>query len=1188
MKKTFTPSQEKAISARGCDLAVSAAAGSGKTTVLTERILSLLSDPDGIDAAKLVVVTFTKTAAQELEDRLYGALSEKVGQGQGGALLSRQLFRLSRAQISTIHSFAFSLIREYRKELGLGQSVRIADPMEASVLQRSAVEEAIGEFFDVQDEAVYEERETLYRLFGSSRSSVGLTEALLRIQNTAASYPGGIGQMWRCHENMAKQAQEIREEKGLFFETPFGEEICGYAKDVCHRALLLLETLLEAMENSVALSEKYLPYFAGKRQSALAILSLIEKGNLPDAGKRIDLDFAEKMPTIRSCPEEEAELKKMCQDTYNERIKKPLLRLREDYLGQSRNQILSEMEKTLILTENLLRLATLAKEKYDAAKREKDLVDYQDLEHMTLSLLMEEEGGVWKKTALADRIASSFDAIFVDEYQDTNAIQDMIFCALSRNGNLFVVGDPKQSIYRFRGAEPSIFSRYKNELPLYPSKGKGMQKILLSDNFRCDETVIRLVNRVFCAVMEENAPDSLYQKEDQLRFSKVAPQEENRFPTELVLVTPAETDSLREDDDCYDEAISAEENREAAYLAGRIGAILSGEIEKKPGEKFKPSDIAVICRTHLQIAGVKKSLDLRGIPNTAPAAENIKEEPEYLFVSSLLSALDNPTRDIPFLGALTSPVFRFDADELYRVRKHTRKLPFYTALVRYAKEGGHPQTKEKCREALDILEDLREQSKREGLCSFLFSLYSRFQIDALYQKDGRALIREVLLSAATAAARASVHTLGGFCQYLEEAELTLPESQNGVQLLTIHKSKGLEFPIVFVSFLGQPFSTREETATLLLSSELGALLPLPMLDGRAKMNTILKKAAKIRLHREALEEEKRVLYVALTRAKTKLILTSSVSNPDKVKKEILSCYEKPLSDALTSSLVRAATSPLSMLLPALRRDGALLSVLDGKREAEENGFLVRIGAVAPFALWEAQEEPVKEMPDFDPDAVMEALSFVYPEKGLEILPQKLSVSEILREKRDDQAPEFFPRRLMDFEKGVLLSGAEKIGTATHQVMQFADFKAMEENPEQEFARLVERGFLSEEDMALVEKEKVLSFFDSALYARMKKSEHAEHEKRFHVLLPAEELGVGEEGEVLVQGVVDAWFENPDGTLTLLDFKTDRVKEDGGEAILRVRHADQLRLYALAVEKMTGRAVRDLYLYSFSLKREIQI
>ncbi|MBR2635170.1 MAG: UvrD-helicase domain-containing protein [Clostridia bacterium] len=1172
--KNWTPAQQAAIEAEHCSLAVSAAAGSGKTSVLTHRILRLLSEPDGIDAARLAVVTFTKNAAEELEDRLFSALSEEAAAHPEKTHLTRQLLRLSGAQISTIHSFAFSLVKTYRRELGFGEKLRIADPAQSALLQRKSAEEAVENYFAQSTSP--EEREGLYRLFGSARRSDGLTEAVLSIQKMVEGFPDSYGEWERLLSRAEKEEMALREGSLSFGDTLFGQEIRREALSLLRGAEMTLEALCEALAPFALLDEKYTPVFRERIEALKRAEALALDGDFFSAAREAERAFEKSLPRIVKCPPEESEAKENCSKIHNERVKKPLLKSLSRLFWQSAPEVLRDFGETLVLSRQLLMLSKSASERFSAEKKEKGLVDYADLERMTLSLLAEiDENGRVIPTPLREEISKKFDAVFVDEYQDTNRVQDLIFRLVSREDNLFLVGDPKQSIYRFRGAEPSIFSDYKKNLPPYREGCREMQKIFLSDNFRCDKSIIDAVNRIFTVMMNGEDPESLYQIEDRLRHSKKSEPHEEEFPVELVLV---DRKSEEEEAESPEELLSREESREAAYLASEIAALLQG---KRSREAFLPEKVAVICRTRQQIAKVQKALEARGIPADAPGEESLRESGEYLFMTSLLAALDNPSHDIPLLGILSSPVFRFSPDALFRIRKENRAVPFYTALRRYRQEGTHGETVEKCAFVLDTLRELREKARSSSLPALLFEIYRRFCPDLIWSEgQNSGAVREFLYACAKSAESAEISSLGEFCRFLEKTDL--PEgtsSQGGVRLMTIHKSKGLEFDAVFVSFLAQPFNRRDESNPLVLSRRFGAVCSLPRLEGRARMNTLMRSAAVLHLHEEMIEEEKRVLYVALTRAKRKLVLTASPRSFSAAAAELLLFSPRPLSNSLLGELMRRAASPLSLILLSLRDMAGLREVLTREASRFEGALTVRREIAPPFeaAKNAASEEEITPIP---PEEALATLAFRYREQDLERLPAKLSVSQILRQGREESA-EFTPHRLLDFEHATLRSTPLAIGNATHRVMQFADFAALAHAPEAEFCRLTERGFVSEEDMALAQKDRILAFFDHPLGREMLASPALCREKRFNVLLSAEAIGVGS-GEVLVQGVVDAWFENPDGSLTLVDFKTDRVSPANGADLLRERYADQLRLYRLAVEELTEKPVSRLLLYSFAL------
>ncbi len=1162
MSVKWTKSQENAIFSRGKSLAVSAAAGSGKTSVLTQRILTLLSEGK-VEADRLVVVTFTKAAAKSLSDKLYIALSDLVAENPGDKNLSRQLMALSRAQISTIHSFCYSLIRSYHKELSLPATLHIADPCRIKQMKEKAIMEGVEEFLSVEDKALLEKRKEICRLFGTARSLSPLYDTLFTLFEKASCLPGGIAFLSRRREILQEELLALEEGRISLARTRFGKPVLEEGKELFSRMKESFSALLSALSTSQIVGEKYGPFLEERCALMDKILSVLITGDLFSASLLLEEGFSTSLPRIMKCPPEEKELKEEVSEIHNA-LKKEALKFSRDHLKKTGKELVEEVRPALSLTEEFLALASLCLDRFDKAKREKGLLDYSDLENLTLKLVAEQKGEKWAKTPEGQRITEEFDAVFVDEYQDSNSIQDLIFRHITRPDNLFIVGDPKQSIYRFRGAEPSIFSDYKNHLPQYPSEKGEMQSIFLSHNFRSSRPIISTVNRIFTVMMDENAPDSLYKKEDQLRYGPAEEKAELRVSLCLLQKPEEEEKALSEA-----QKLLEEENIEAKYIASSIREMLSS---------YEPGDIAVICRTHRQISLVEKSLSLLNIPCSSAREGQMGENPEYLFVHSLLSALDNPTADVPLLATLLSPVFSFTSDDLYMIRKGKGEGNFYWALKLFAEKGD-----EKSRYALKVLKDLREESKNLSFTALIFHLYRTLSISALFS-GGDTAVKDFFLSSASLFESMGEDSLSSFTEYLTRAAEENgggDEEIAGVHLMTIHKSKGLEFPVVFVSFLGQPFDLRDEQGKLIFSSDLGCVFHTPALSGRARLNHFLRKGAKIGLHREMIEEEKRVLYVALTRAKEKLIMTANPRSYKTVKRELLLACPQPLSPALTRLLVQSAKSPLSLLLSSLRESEALRRVLcEGGSFGEKD---LEVAMVTPFDVKPLAREKTAEENKMDLSAIFENLSFTYEEEALQTLPKKLSVSELLRYGREEEG-DLIPHKLLDFEKGVLHSGAALIGTATHQVMQFADFENLKTQPEKEYARLLEKGFLTEEDLSLVEKEKIARFFTSPLYEKMISSPALFREKRFSVLLPADDI-LQKEGQVLVQGVIDAWFENEDGTLSVLDFKTDRVKEEG---VLVERHRDQLLLYGKALEKLTGKAVRDIYLYSFSLGKEILV
>ncbi|MBR2615765.1 MAG: UvrD-helicase domain-containing protein [Clostridia bacterium] len=1176
----WTEHQRHAVEARDCSLAVSAAAGSGKTRVLTGRIISLLSEGT-VKASRLAVVTYTKAAAKGLEDRLYEELSKMVAENPENTTLSRQLMNLSRAQISTIHSFCYALLRAHGKALGLTGKERIADPLRLEPLKDRAIREAVTAFLADAGEKT-ETRRSLCRVFGTARDLNGLYDALARLFETVSYLPGGLEELKSRLNELEEECDRVENASLPFAESSFGRPVAKEAEDRFLCGAGELDAVLGPLSKTQVLGDKYIPFMEERKRLLEDCAALCRGSDFFGAAKALKDGTEKSLPSIskKTCPPDELELKERIAAVHNN-LKKSLLAFSADLLCRPLPSLLSELRRSLSLSREFLILAQDALDRYAAFKKKKNILDYADLEQMTLRLVARKKDGKWVKTPVGERITGELDAVFVDEYQDSNGIQDRIFRSVTREDNLFIVGDPKQSIYRFRGAEPEIFSDYKNDLPVYTEGATcGMRTVFLSDNFRCAKPIIDLVNRTFRIIMSGHRPDSLYGPDDELRYAK-KPKEGETLPpapnTELVLISPKKEEEETERPLTEAEILLRDENTEAGYIATRIHGMLG---------EYKPEQIAVLCRTNLQIPPVRSALQKLDIPCTLGAGSALADEPEFLFVTSLLGALDNPRDDVALLGTMLSPVFRFDADSLYRIRLGRKKCFYYEALRHTAREGEEPE-RSRAKALLDTLSLLREQSKTLTLPALIFSLYRSLSISELFgNKDGS--VKEFFLGGAESAESAEETSLSDFIAYIKRAaeeNTGASEGAPGVKLMTIHKSKGLEFPVVFASFMAKKFDVRDESAKLILSPSFGPCFHLPEDGGRVKVNTFLRKAAALKMHEAMVEEEMRVLYVALTRAETKLIVTAKPQNFASLDRDLLLCNEEALKPELTERLLRGAPNLLTLLLLSLRDCPALRCALEQGGTHTDGSLTVSVDRPLPIAARE-EDEQKKEENLRDPKEILDALAFTYEEEALSRLPKKLSVSQLLRAGREEEAG-LCPRRLSDLSRQGLKRSAAEIGTATHSVMQFASLSNLEENLDAELERLVQKGFLTEEDADLVEKKHLAAFLASPLYARMKASSNVVREKRFNVLLPAKEL-LGSEGKVLVQGVIDAWFEEADGTVTVVDFKTDRVKEADGEEILLKRHSEQLHLYALAVEQLTEKKVGKKLIYSFCLGRAIEV
>ena len=1190
-----TPAQNSVIETKKKSLLVSAAAGSGKTAVLIRRIARMIQDGEA-DVSRLVVVTFTKAAAGELRRRLYDELNDRAAQDPNNARLAEQVLRLGSAQISTVHSFCFALVQEYKKECGLSGKIRVCDDTQAAQFLRESVEE------EIEARLTGEESEAFcafYEFFSDARSDQNLVRTLESLYLSADSYPGRVAFLRDRNEDRRAEWERLKN-GGSFFNVAPGKRLLIKIRDLLSDQTGRLEALSAAVDPGFAdLAEDALERLLSARQTALSQLESAEPQSVLEALCRADKDAMAVYPNgnfkvVKLLPPEIKPLYGGLRNHVSGLIKEISALL--DEVRTSAADAPEDYAETLRINDVLIPVLEGISRRYREKKREKAVLDYADLEHLVLELVSERRGDGFVPTETGRRIGDEIDAIFVDEYQDTNPVQDRIFHAIARPDNLFIVGDPKQSVYRFRGADPEIFIRLKNGMPRIDqaSPEQTSAKILLSDNFRCDQTVVDYVNQVFRVVMDSRAKDSLYSGEDELNPAKETDKQES-LKCEWIMTRKEFSDPPADPDSAV--------TPESEAVAEEISAVLRGKIKKKDGSLFRPSEIAVLCRNGSRFPALCESLARRGISGSVAENTEILNEPETLFATSFLSVLDNPMDDVALIAALSSPVFRFSSDDLYGVRLAYPELRFFHALSRYAEEK-QDETAQKGRDFLRVFFKLLEKSKALPLQELVWVCYETLSIRECYAVTGEVSdARQYLMDAARDFETFSLRSIPDFLSYLSEdrSSYAARQQEESVTVQTMHKSKGLEYPVVFAAFLGTEFNTSDEKSLILLSPRYGAVPLIPRADGAVRWESCLYRSAKEQMRASAREEEMRVLYVAMTRAKNKLYLSASPGRSKWSTKAIGAFLDlpEPLDGDPLQSVVRRANSHLEFLLAAAHKNETLRRALGAVLELEEN-HAEKIGALEPFRGEDltvsfrgavdvtpvGREGKKKDRAIFDPEELKAALSFRYRDDGRTLLPKKLSVSEILARGREEEE-DLSPRTLMDFENGKLKNSAAFVGTSMHEVMQFARFREAAENLSGELDRLLREGFLTREAYDCLERDKLEAFFRSPFYARLAASPKVVHEKRFNVLLDGKDL-IGKEGEVLVQGDIDVYFEKPDGTICVADFKTDRVRDPDGETILRERHGEQLRLYARAVEAITEKPVTELLLYSFSLGRPVNV
>lgn len=1151
-ERIWTEAQTEAFSALDGDLLVCAAAGSGKTAVLTERIIrSLCDDTHPSDITSKLVVTFTKSAAYELKAKISSALTERIGALQGNARLRRQLLSLDRAQISTIDSFCLNVVSAHFAELGLPASVRVGGDADVKLMKIDIMEQTIDAAYQAGDNAFLD----LIDNFSTLRDNrVG--ELFLKIYDKVTAYPEGV-------EFIKKSAMRLEHAakngfSGSVYETILKKNL----DDFLAHYVSVYEHLLEKLKTD-----------GTPEKSIILISDELEKIRRIHQAR----DFDEKKSMLKDLSFEKAPQNKSktetflyftgVRDEFKDDRKKQIKSL---CMNISSEKIAAGMSSRLCMA--LYRLISDFERRYTEEKRRFSMIDFADAERMTYDLLV--KNGNPTERALS--ISEKFDQIYIDEYQDVNDIQDGIFKAISNN-NRFMVGDIKQSIYGFRGAVPTIFSNYRRNFPKH-EQGVSMpqSKVFLSHNFRSDRHILdfanAVCNRLFaCSEQIPYSPD-----EDALRFPETKTDDSDGKNVNICLISPE--DGLPSDQ-C-----------EAAFVADKIAELIDGG--------RSPSDIAILLRSFKSREKVFRSeLKKRGIPFDSLASDDFLKMPEILLIVSILNAIDNPRRDYFLAGAMKSPIFGITLDDLIDLREHNKNCTLYESLCLAVDEGRF----EKGKVFLDFLTDCRNFAKANSTEKIVKYVYDKTALLSILsgKKGGRDAVSRLnsFYELARSFESGSFRGLHNFIRYLDdiESEGTNPISDvgvtsgQGVKLMSVHKSKGLEFPIVFLSHADGKINTRDASEAFLLDKELGISFDLSVNKGRGKYTPKTKYAISQKIRDDNFNEEMRVLYVALTRPKNELYITATMSKADET---MAKCFAD--GDALDFYTLYKDQSYLKWIFAAIGRDSSVCEISKIKYGVKQ----IEDPHIPTF-----NEATDADGGEIDLSDIRRKIEYAYPYKVESELPTKVSVSKLYPTYLDESdVPDVRYRfdSQPDFVRGSTVAKGTDIGIATHLFMQFCDFEYVSENGvEAELARLVDKGFIDKTSAELVRLDLVKAFFRSSLFEQMRKANEIYREYRFLTDFPATDFSGDSERSntlvgktILVQGVIDCFFVLPDGSVKLVDYKTDRLDKrmgiDNAVEKLVCEYKNQLTYYAKAIKKISGKDVTSASVYAFDIGREIDI
>ena len=1215
MERKWTPAQKSAIDTRDCNVLVSAAAGSGKTAVLVERIISMITDPDkNIDIDRLVVVTFTKAAAAQMKDKIRKALDSMLDENPGDVNLLRQITLLNNAQITTIDSFCLWIIRNHFPEVNLDPGFRIMDEGEKKLIENDVLEDVLEEFYAEADEEFF----NLVDAFGMGRDDSGLVSTIDKIYRFSRSNP------WI--DEWFDECMKVYDDET--YDNPAIKELYDSIKNV----LLDYRDKYNRLVDICSEPAGPAAYTGALQSDLLGINEMINSQDFGELGRRIRIFSFEALSRKKDAGA----------DPDIKEYVKGQRKLFKDYIGRLNDKIFlkddegifADMQGAGIQIRTLLKVAKVYAKRVSEVKREKGIIDFNDMEHLALSILVKKEDGKLVYTETADKLANRFEEILIDEYQDSNQLQEVILNAVSKtrlsgeNNNIYMVGDVKQSIYKCRLACPELFIE---KYDTYGETGDNV-RIELQKNFRSRENVLECANDVFSHIMNKNFSGIGYDESVRLNAGFPYPEYSDsnygdgaNKSTDVILISSENEE----------EATTRE--LEADRLAKLIEGIVASGVNVYDADKniYRPAeyrDIVILTRSVTGWADTfADALMDRGIPAYTDSSTGYFSVREIQVILSMLTIVDNPVQEISLAAAMMSYFGGFTAAELGMVRKLGREHAdknthnnLYEHLKAVAVLGGADKIQEtdvkqlsgKCALFLAKLTEYRDKSSVEPLYDLCWEMiYDSGYYDYVGTMPAGAQRQanlNVLLERAAGYGKSSYSGLFNFLRYIErlkkfdedfaEGAASL-DNENLVRIMSIHKSKGLEFPIVILAGAHKSINFMDATAPVLVDQNLGIAVDYVDLKRRTKTPTIIKGAMARRIVRESIAEEERLLYVAMTRAREKLIITGVVKDADKTLDKYRGRAEQLAADGMLSFAdSENIKNYLDMIMPVCLMDsdklkGSFKVMVDAGEDSwadvDESGEMageanaVRIGGLADEIMEAVSYPLLEELPEYVPDdnaagrmklTVSQLKAMQADDDSEENAYMDESVKAALKKEECDETNSIIPKFISGEE--VKLAANER-GSAYHRVMECLDYSVSVnlDGVKADINRMLETGKMNKLQVKSVNPRDISTFVQSDIGKRAASAVNSGRARR-------EQPFVFEYEGQLIQGIIDMYFEEY-GELVLIDYKTDRVdKSTAGEQELVKRYAIQLDYYAKALAQLTGKCVKEKIIYSFALEKGI--
>ena len=1197
----WTEEQSQAIHEKGSNILVAAAAGSGKTAVLVERIINKIIEEE-IDIDKLLVVTFTNAAASEMRERILNAIYKKIEEEPTNLRLQKQITLLNKSNICTIHSFCLDVIRNNFYEINISPNFRIGDTAEIELLKEEVLDELFEDLYLKEDEGFLK----LLEIYTSYKDDEPLKDIVKSIYNFIQSAP--FPEKWLAEK---VKLFDIDIENTDFAETVWGKIILNNYKECIEENILGLKKIKKELD-----AENELEKFSQALRLDIENLeSLLVNLNSWDKSYELAKTFSfVRWPSSKKINSETPAVVKEKRDMINAKFKK----LKDSIFIYTSAEVLSDL-KNMYEVLNLLQAIILKfNENYKKAKLERNIIDFNDIEHLALKILIKDEDGKYVPSEIAKKYQDKFEEIAIDEYQDSNMVQEYILTSISKGNNIFMVGDVKQSIYKFRQAMPELFLNKYKTYKLKKEKTEADDlKIQLFKNFRSRKNILDTTNIIFQEIMSKDLGDVDYNEDEYLNLGAnyEEPQLENidfAGKTEINIINLEDTTKDSQEDEEDNVKTERIENSilEARYVAQKINELVNSNyyvLDKKEGyRKVTYKDIVVLLRSTTELSPIyEKEISDLGMPVYSETSTEYLNSVEIQIIMSCLKIIDNPMQDIPLVTVMRSMIGGFTDNDLIEIRLADKYENFYESIVK-ARIQVNEELHNKIDFFLELINNWREASEFLALDELIWKIYmdtGYYNYVGLMQNGKlRQANLKMLFERAKQYESATFKGVFNFINFIDKLKLRnndlgaakiIGENENVIRIMSIHKSKGLEFPVVFLSSTGKNFNLKDLREKILIHQEIGFGPNYENSELKIEYPTLAKEAIKMVSKRESISEEMRVLYVALTRAKEKLIITGIEKDLQKSiesKEKELQIYESEDNSKINPKILESYKSYL---------DWIELVYLKNKIK---NSDIFEFNVVSKTEILNQTVESETERKDVLKDIankkvskenmekIKNILEWEYKYKDSTEMPSELSVSKIKELSKDTEEKIGITLKKPNFliEK-TELTPAEK-GTIMHLCLQKLNYKE-EYNLEKlknMVNNLVNKEIILPKEAESVNYNKILAFLSSNIWKEMQTAKVVEQEKAFYLNLKANEIYQNDaEDEILVQGIIDLYYITNNDELVLVDYKTDYV-ENNSEQSLKAKYNIQLEIYKKALEESLNRKVDKVYIYSTWLNKEIEI